>query len=95
VSDTPEADQIARDFAENVYAAYAHQATSAIHPSNEQVLVTRLVEAIRPVIGGSSDGLIRASNAVLDDWESNNLDVRGPRVVAALPAERSVSMEFG
>lgn len=95
MSNTPEPDQIARDIAENVYAAYAQQATSAIHPSNEQVLLTRLAEAIRPVVGGSSDGLVQASNAVLDDWESNNPDVRGPRVVTALPAERSVSMEFG
>lgn len=92
--DTPEADQIARDIAENVYAAYAHQATSAIHPSSEQVILTRLAEAIRPAIGGSSEDIVAASNTVLDDWETNNPDVRGPRVVTAILADRSVSMGF-
>ncbi|RYE92158.1 MAG: hypothetical protein EOO77_47180 [Oxalobacteraceae bacterium] len=95
MSDTPEADQVARDIAENVYAAYAHRATSAIHPSHEQVLLTRLAEAIRPVIGGSSDGIVRAANTALDDWEMTNPDVRGPRVVRTRPADRSVSMEVG
>ena len=92
--DTPEADRIARDMAENVYAAYAHRATSAIPPSDEQLLLTRLAEAIRPVIGQSPEDIVVASDAVLDDWEINNPGMRGPRVTTALPADGSVAMGF-
>lgn len=92
--DTPEADKAARDIAENIYAAFAHQATSAIHPGNEQVLLTRLAEAIRPVVSMSAGDIVLAANTVLDEWESMNADVRGPRVETVLPADRSVSMRF-
>jgi hypothetical protein len=63
VSDTPASDRIARLIAVNVYVAYCRQATMQVHPQEEQTVLSRLVEAIRPQIGSSSPGaIIEAAN---------------------------------
>ncbi len=49
--DTPDADRVARVIAENVYAAFCRRATMPAHPLEEQTILARLVEAIRPQIG--------------------------------------------
>ena len=55
-NDTPDADRAARVIAENVYAAFCRQATMPAHPLEEQTILARLVEAIRPHIGSGSPG---------------------------------------
>ena len=72
----------ARTLAEAIYEAYAQQATAPAHKLAEQTVVTRLVEALEPLAGGPADALVSAANAVLDDWELRDAEVRGPRVSA-------------
>jgi len=89
--DTPEADRTARTIAENVYAAYWRQARGADHPQEEQTVLARLVEAIRPEIAGGSPGaIIAAANAVLDALEQRSPEIRGPRVSALNRADGTV-----
>ncbi|MCJ2070655.1 hypothetical protein MKK75_17970 [Methylobacterium sp. J-030] len=91
MSDTPASDRVARVIAENVYAAFCRQATLPAHPLEEQTILTRLVEAIRPQIGNGSPGVvIEAANAVLSVWEQRDPDVRGPRVVSINQIDGSV-----
>ena len=81
--DTPDIDIATRRLAENVYAAFARQATMPAHPLAEQTVVTRLVEAIRGLLpGGSAEAIAAAINAALDAWEAREPEVRGPRVGA-------------
>jgi hypothetical protein len=91
MSDTPAPDRAARVIAENVYVAYCRQATMQVHPQEEQTILTRLVEAIRPQIGSSSPGaIIEAANTALSVWERRDPDVRGPRVVSVNQTDGSV-----
>ena len=70
MSDTSEPDRAARVIAENVYVAFCQQATMPAHPLEEQTILTRLIEAIRPQIGsGSPAAIIEAANAALSAWE--------------------------
>lgn len=92
MQETPEADKAARTIAENVYFAFTRQATTFIHPAKEQILVTRLVEAIRPEIGSSSEAVLSAANRTLEAWEQTNDEVRGPRVASLDPTDGSVTM---
>ena len=79
--DTPDIDMAARRLAENVYVAFAQQATMPAHPLAEQTVVTRLVEAIRGAMpDGSPAAVGSAINAALDAWEMREPEVRGPRV---------------
>ncbi|TXM93695.1 hypothetical protein [Methylobacterium sp. WL116] len=80
MSDTPDPDRAARVIAENVYAALCRQATMPAYLLEEQTIVTRLVEAIRPQIGiGSTGAIVEAANAALSAWEQRDPDARGPR----------------
>ena len=92
--DTPGVDRTARTIAENVCAAYAREAEGPIDTHAKQALVTRLVEAIRTEVpGGTPRDIIDAANSVLDTWEQQHAEVRGPRVTALNRADGSVSME--
>lgn len=63
------------------------------HPLEEQTVVTRLIEAIRPQIGiGSTGAIVEAANAALSAWEQRDPDVRGPRVVAVNQTDGSVTL---
>ena len=93
MSDTPDPDRAARAIAENVYAAFCRQATMPAHPLEEQTILTRLVEAIRPQIGiGSTGAIVEAANAALSAWEQRDPNVRGPRVVAVNQTDGSVTL---
>lgn len=92
--DTPALDRTARTVAESVYAGYMRHAQGRMHPQMEQNLLARLVEAIGPEVpGGTPRDIIEAANRVLDAWEQQSGDVRGPRVSALNRAEGSVAME--
>lgn len=91
--DTPDADGVARRIAENVYAAFCRQATMPAHPLEEQTILARLVEAIRPQVGtGSPGALVEAANAALSAWEQRDPEIRGPRVVAVNPIDGAVTV---
>lgn len=91
MSDTPAPDRAARVIAENVYVAYCRHATMQVHPQEEQTILARLVEAIRPQVGsGSPRAIIEAANAALSVWEQRDPDVRGPRVVSVNQTDGSV-----
>ncbi|SFM16456.1 hypothetical protein [Methylobacterium pseudosasicola] len=91
--DTPDADRAARVIAENVYAAFCRQATLPIRPMEEQTILARLVEAIRPQIGNGAPGaIVEAANAALSAWEQRDPEVRGPRVVAVNPIDGAVTV---
>jgi hypothetical protein len=91
--DTPDADRVARAIAENVYAAFCRRATMPAHPLEEQTILARLVEAIRPQIGrGAPGAIVEAANAALSAWEQRDPDVRGPRVVAVNPVDGAVTV---
>lgn len=93
MSDTPDPDRAARVIAENVYAAFCRQATMPAHPLEEQTILTRLVEAIRPEIGtGSPGAIVEAANTTLSAWEQRDPDVRGPRVASVNQIEGSVTL---
>ncbi|MCJ2023135.1 hypothetical protein [Methylobacterium sp. J-067] len=83
MNETPDLDLRARAIAENVYAAYCRQATMPIPYREEQTVLARLVEALRPQIGSGTPGeLIEAANIALSDWEQRDAKVRGPRVAS-------------
>ncbi|MCJ2124185.1 hypothetical protein [Methylobacterium sp. J-077] len=91
--DTPDADRAARVIAENVYAAFCRQATMPSRPLEDQTILARLVEAIRPQIGsGAPGGIVEAANAALSAWEQRDPEVRGPRVVAVNPIDGAVTV---
>ena len=93
MSDTPDVDGTARAIAENVYAAYSRQAEGAIYLEMEQTVLARLVEAIREEVpGGTPRDILDAANSVLDAFEEQNAEVRGPRASALNRADGSVSM---
>lgn len=94
MSDTPKADEAARNIAENVFAAYAKQANTRIHPGFEQNLLTRLVEAIRPLISNSAENLVEVANSVLTDFELTAPDVRGPRIASLNLTDKSVTAQL-
>ncbi|KQP59748.1 hypothetical protein [Methylobacterium sp. Leaf108] len=94
MQETPDADKAARNIAENVYFAFSRQATSFIHPAKEQILLTRLVEAIRPEIASSQDMIVVAANDALVAWEQANDEVRGPRVASLDLTDGSVTMSL-
>ncbi len=92
--DTPEVDRTARTIAENVYVAYWRQAEGSDHPQDEQTVLARLVEAIRPEIpGGSRGAIIAAANTVLDALEQRSPGIRGPRVRSLNRADGTVVVE--
>ena len=93
--DTPDVDRNARDMAERVFAAYAKQANVRIHPGVEQTLLTRLAEALRPLIGRAADRLVDAANRVLDDIELTVPDLRGPRIASLNPVDKAVTTRDG
>ncbi|TXM67462.1 hypothetical protein FV226_21765 [Methylobacterium sp. WL12] len=81
MSDTPDPDRAARAIAENVYAAFCRVATMPAELLEEQTVLARLVEAIRPLVPTSSLGaIVEAANGALDAWEQRDADVHGPRV---------------
>ena len=91
--DTPGVDRTARTIAENVCAAYTREAEGLIGTQAEQALLTRLVQAIRSEVpGGTPRDIIDAANSILDAWEQQNAEVRGPRVSALNRADGSVAM---
>ncbi|MER2269758.1 hypothetical protein [Methylobacterium oxalidis] len=91
--DTPDADRVARTVAENVYAAYSRQMSGATHPQTEQTMLARLAEAIRPQVpSGAPGAIIEAANGVLDAWERQDPEVRGPRVSAIDLIDGSVTV---
>lgn len=93
MDETPDADRRARVIAENVYAAYCRRATMPIPYREEQTVLARLVEAIRPQIGQGSPGeLIEAANVALSEWEQRDADVRGPRVVSINQIDGAVTV---
>lgn len=92
--DIPDTDKAARVIAENVYYAYRGQGTTLIDPSQEQTLLARLVEAIRPEIGSSVDAIISAANTVLSAWEDSCDEAPGPRVRSVNLTDGSVAMEL-
>ena len=92
MQETPDADHAARTIAENVYSAFTTQAAAFIHPAKAQILLTRLVEGIRPEIASSPDAVMAAANRVLEAWEQANDEVRGPRVASLDPTGGSVAM---
>ena len=89
--DTPEVDMIARDIAEKVFAAYANQANTRIHPGVEQTLLARLAEALRPLMGSSAETLVEVANSVLGDFELIAPEVRGPRIASLNLTDQSVT----
>ncbi|MCJ2078617.1 hypothetical protein MKK68_23720 [Methylobacterium sp. E-016] len=92
MSETPDPDRAARAIAENVYAAYCRQATMPAHPLEEQTIVTPLVEAIRPQIGGSPGAIVEAVNAALSAWEQRDPDIRGPRVATIDRSDGAITL---
>lgn len=81
--DTPKVDRTARTIAENIYAGYWRLADGTYHPQDEQTMLARLVEAIRPELpDGAPGALIAAANRVLDALEQRSPGIRGPRVTA-------------
>lgn len=93
MNETPDADCATRVIAENVYAAYCRHATMPDPYREEQTVLTRLVEAIRPQIGMSAPGeLIEAANLVLSEWEQWDPEVRGPRVVSINQIDGAVTV---
>jgi hypothetical protein len=91
--ESPDADHFARVIAENVYAAFCRTATMPIPYREEQIALTRIVEAIRPQVGKSSPGeLIEAANMALSEWEQRDAEVRGQRVVSISPIDGSVKV---
>jgi len=91
--DTPDADRAARVIAENVYAGFCRQATMPNRPMEEQTILARLVEAIRPQIGSGAPGaIVEAANATLSAWEQRDPEVRGPRVLAVSPIDGAVTV---
>ncbi|WP_238253694.1 hypothetical protein [Methylobacterium bullatum] len=86
-------DKAARIIAANVYYAFRGQGTTLIDPSHEGTLLARLVEAIRPEIGGSAEAMITAINTVLLEWEEGSEEAPSPRVRSINLADGSVSME--
>lgn len=89
--DTPDADRTTREIAEHIFAAYAKQANGRIHPGVEQTLLTRLAEALRPLIGGAAGLLVEAGNRVLDDIELTAPELRGPRIASLNPIDKAVT----
>jgi hypothetical protein len=60
----------------------------------EQSILARLVEAIREEVpGGTPRDILDAANAVLDAFEEQNAEVRGPRASALNRADGSVAMD--
>lgn len=92
MQETPDADKAARTIAENVYSTFTTQAAAFIHPAKAQILVTRLVEGIRPEITSPPAAIVAAANRVLEAWEQANDEVRGPRVASLDPTDGSVRM---
>ncbi len=93
MSDTPDIDGTARVIAENLFAAYSREAEGVIQPEVEHAVLARLVEAIREEVpGGTPRDILDAANAVLDAFEDQNAEVRGPRASALNRADGSVSM---
>lgn len=93
MNETPDSDRRARAIAENVYAAFCRQARMPIPYREEQTVLARLVEAIRPQIGQGSPGeLIEAANVALSEWEQRDADVRGPRVASLNQFDGSVTV---
>lgn len=93
MSDTLDIDGTARAIADNVFAAYSREAEGAIQPGMEQSVLARLVEAIREEVpGGTPRDILDTANAVLDAFEEQNSEVRGPRASALNRADGSVSM---
>ena len=93
MSDTLAPDRAARVIAENVYIAFCRQATMPTRPIEEQTILARLVEAIRPQIGSGSPGaIIEAANAALAAWEQRDPDVRGPRLASVDQIDGSVTL---
>lgn len=78
----------ARALAEAIYEAYAQQATAPSHRLTEQNAVTRLIEAIEPMVAAAPDELVKSVNAVIDSWEAGEPELRGPRA-AFLDLERA------
>jgi hypothetical protein len=95
MSDTPIPDDTARSLAEQVFSAYAQQSSGPMHPQHEQTLLSRLVEAARPVIAHGSDDLARALNEALDAFEQAEPAIRGPRVAGADAATGVVRLAAG
>ena len=92
--DTPGVERTARTIAENVYAAYRRQAKGPFSSQTEEAVLARLAEAIgAEVPGGTPRDIIDAANSVLDAWEQQNVEVRGPRVSALNRADGSVAVE--
>ena len=92
--DTPGVERTARTIAENVYAAYRRQAKGPFSSQTEQAVLARLAKAIgAEVPGGTPRDIIDAANSVLDAWEQQNVEVRGPRVSALNRADGSVAVE--
>jgi hypothetical protein len=93
MNETPDADRVARVIAENVYAAYCRLATMPDPYREEQTVLTRLVEALRPQIGRGSPGeLVDVVNGALSRWEQRDPSVRGPRVTSINPVDSAVSV---
>lgn len=92
MSDSASFDEQPRRLAEVVYEAYAQQATAPAQRMAEQNLVTRLVERLEPLAGAEPSALVAAVNAVFDDWESREPDVRGPRVAVLDPATGALTL---
>lgn len=81
-----------RYLAEAVYEAYAQQATVPAHRMAEQTLLTRLVERFGPLEGADASELTVAANAVLDEWEMREPEVRGPRLAGLDAATGAVTL---
>ena len=94
VQETPDADNVARNIAENVYSAYEQQATTRVHPTKVQTLLARLAETIRPEISSSPDSIIAAVNRTLDAWEQTNTEVQGPRLASLNMTNGSITMSL-
>lgn len=93
MNETPDADRRARVIAETVYAAYCRQATMPIPYREEQTVLARLVEAIRPYADKGSPGeLIEAANRALSEWEQRDAEVRGPRIASINQIDGSVAV---
>lgn len=91
--DTPDIDRVARTIAENVYAAYSRDTEGPIHSQPDPPILARLTEAIRAEVpGGTPRDIIDAANAVLDAWERQNAQIRGPRISALDRADGSVAV---
>lgn len=91
MADTPEPDRAARTLAERVYSAYAQQAAGSIHPQQEQTLLARLAEAIRPAL--RSGEVTGAVNGALDAWERADGRAGGPRFARIDPGDGSLHLD--